>query len=117
MNSISKKEVSNRGMHGVIDSLIEKKFDEKILLDGIPYDLSYLKNRHQRIERWVYCNIIANLRPYFTQKEFEKLNGCMVSRENSSEVFSLDSYYLVQTDWQDYFIIKFGYLVRLCSAV
>lgn len=80
MQTSTKKEVSNRGMQGVIDSLIEKKFDLQVLLEGIPYDLEYLKNRHERIEWWVYCKIISNLRPYFTQKDFEVMNRRMVSR-------------------------------------
>lgn len=80
MNSYSQKEVSNRGMQGVIDSLIEKRFDMNILLEGIPYDLKYLKSRHERIEWWVYCKIISNLRPYFTQTDFEMMNRRMVSR-------------------------------------
>lgn len=80
MQTSTKKEVSNRGMQGVIDWLIEKKFDDKILFDGIPYDLSYLKDRQERIEWWVYCKIIANLRPYFTQTDFENMNRHMISR-------------------------------------
>lgn len=80
MKNYYKKEVSNRGMQGVIDSLIEKKFDMNIFLDGIPYDLAYLKNRHERIEWWVYCKIISNLRPYFTKTDFENMNRRMVSR-------------------------------------
>jgi signal transduction histidine kinase/DNA-binding response OmpR family regulator len=80
MQTRTKKEVSNRGMQGVIDSLIEKKFDMNIFLEGIPYDLEYIKNRHERIEWWVYCKIISNLRPYFTQIDFEEMNRTMVSR-------------------------------------
>jgi signal transduction histidine kinase/AraC-like DNA-binding protein len=85
MHINTKKEVSNRGMQGVIDTLIEKKFDMDILLDGIPYDLVYLKNKRERIEWWVYCKIIANLRPYFTQVEFEKMNSSLVVREKYFE--------------------------------
>jgi len=85
MKTKYKKEVSNRGMQGVIDALIEKKFDMNILLEGIPYDLPYLKNRHERIEWWVYCKIISNLRPYFTNIEFEEMNRRMVSRGNYFE--------------------------------
>jgi hypothetical protein len=44
MTSISKKEVSNRGLQGLLDSLEEIKFDMNILLDGIPYNLAYLKD-------------------------------------------------------------------------
>lgn len=80
MQTSTKKEVSKRGMQGVLDTLIEKKFDMNILLEGIPYDLEYLKNRHERIEWWVYCKIIANLRRYFTQVEFEKMNSSLIAR-------------------------------------
>ncbi|HQI40955.1 MAG: hypothetical protein B6D44_12175 [Ignavibacteriales bacterium UTCHB2] len=80
MQTSTKKEVSNRVMQGIVDSLINIKFDMNIFLEGIPYDLEYLKNRHERIEWWVYCKIISNLRPYFTQTDFEMMNRHMVSQ-------------------------------------
>ncbi len=80
MQTSARKEVSNRVMQGIINSLIEKKFDMNIFLEGIPYDLKYLQNRHERIEWWVYCKIISNLRPYFTQTDFEEMCGNLVKR-------------------------------------
>jgi hypothetical protein len=36
MKTLYKKEVSNRGLQGLLDSLEENNFDMKLLLDGIP---------------------------------------------------------------------------------
>jgi hypothetical protein len=80
MQTSTKKEVSNRGLQGLLDSLEEIKFDENILLQGIPYDLAYLKDKRERIEWTVFCKIISNLRPHFTLKELEIMNGSMVTR-------------------------------------
>jgi signal transduction histidine kinase/DNA-binding response OmpR family regulator len=80
MQTSTKKEVSNRGLQGLLDSLEEIKFDENILLQGIPYDIAYLKDKRERIEWTVFCKIISNLRPHFTFKELEIMNGSMVTR-------------------------------------
>jgi hypothetical protein len=42
MQTSTKKEVSNRGLQGLLDSLEEKNFDMNLVLDGIPYDLEHI---------------------------------------------------------------------------
>ncbi len=68
-----KKEVSCKTLIPVFNAVKEKKIDLAKIIEGIPYDLNYLLNKHERIEWWVYCKIISNARKYFTPLEFEKM--------------------------------------------
>jgi hypothetical protein len=80
MTSIAKKDVSNRGLQGLLDSLEEKNFDMNLVLDGIPYNLAYLKDTRERIEWSVFCKLISNIKLHFSLKELEVMNGSMVTR-------------------------------------
>ena len=69
--SATKKEVTCKVLKSVFGAAKRKQIDMNILLDGVPYDLSYLSNKHERIE-WKYlCKIFSNSRPFFTPSEYE----------------------------------------------
>ena len=65
-----KKEVSCKTLIPFFNAAKEKNIDLAKILEGIPYDLNYLLNKHERIEWRVYCKIISNSRKYFTPKEY-----------------------------------------------
>jgi hypothetical protein len=80
MQPSNKKEVSCNILKCEFDAVEGKGIDTKEMLKGIPYPESYLKNKHERIEWWVYCKIISNLRAYFTPQEFENMGKNMVRK-------------------------------------
>ena len=55
---------------------------QSILLQGIPYSLLYLKNKNERIEWWVWCKIISNLRPFFSYSDFESMGTYVIASGN-----------------------------------
>jgi signal transduction histidine kinase/DNA-binding response OmpR family regulator len=72
-NGTTKKEFSCKPLSVIFDAGRRKNIDLTKILEGVPYDLSYLLNRHERIEWRVWCKIIANLRPYFTLADYEQM--------------------------------------------
>jgi signal transduction histidine kinase/DNA-binding response OmpR family regulator len=72
-NSTSKKEVSCKPLLTILEAAKRKNIDLTKILEGVPYEVSYLLNRHERIEWRVWCRIIANLRPYFTLADYEQM--------------------------------------------
>jgi signal transduction histidine kinase/DNA-binding response OmpR family regulator len=87
INGKIKKEVSCKPLIPIINAAKAKNIDLNRMLEGIPYDLSYLSNRHERIEWWVYCKIISNLRPYFNYSDFEQIGRDFVKKEHYIEGF------------------------------
>ena len=79
------KEVSCKALISIFNYIKKKEIDINILLEGIPYDLSYLLNKHERIEWWVFCKIIRNLKPYFTYSDYEQLGKNYVKKEHYFE--------------------------------
>jgi signal transduction histidine kinase/DNA-binding response OmpR family regulator len=73
-----KKEISNRVFIPVIKAVNERGMAFRDFLEGIPYDESYLLNKRQRVEWWVYCKIISNMRPYFSPLDFENIGADFV---------------------------------------
>jgi signal transduction histidine kinase/DNA-binding response OmpR family regulator len=71
-NSPTKKEVSCKPLLSILEAAKRKNIDLTKILEGVPYEVSYLLNRHERIEWWVWCRIISNLRPYFDIVDFEQ---------------------------------------------
>jgi len=93
MNVHSKmnKEVSCKPLPSMFDYAKNKGIDPNRMLEGLPYDLSYLLNKRERIEWWVWCRIIDNLRPHFRLSEFEQMGGEIVKEIPYTEgfIFSL----------------------------
>jgi signal transduction histidine kinase/DNA-binding response OmpR family regulator len=82
-----KKEVSCKALSTIFFAAKEKNIDLNLMTEGVPYELSYLLNKYERIEWWVWCKIISNSRKYFTQLEYEKMGVDYVERENYVEGF------------------------------
>lgn len=72
-NGTTKKEVSCKPLFTILKVARRKNIDLTKILEGVPYEVSYLLNRHERIEWRVWCKIIANLRPYFTFSDYEQM--------------------------------------------
>ncbi len=73
MQSNHKKEVSCKTLIPVFNAAREKNIDLTKLLIGLPYDLIYLLNKHERIDWNNWVRIYANARKYFTPTEFEQM--------------------------------------------
>jgi signal transduction histidine kinase/DNA-binding response OmpR family regulator len=73
-----KKEVSCKPLPSMFDYAKNKGIDLNRILEGLPYDLTYLVNKRERIEWWVWCRIIENLRPHLSLSEFEQMGGEIV---------------------------------------
>ena len=73
MNSNIKKEVSCKTLATVFNAAKERGIDLNKLIEGVPYDLPYLLNNHERIEWNYWAKIYSNSRAYFTPQEFEKM--------------------------------------------
>ena len=84
-DSTIKKEVSCKAVTPLINAAKKKNITLEKILEGIPYDLSYLLNKHERIEWWVYCKIISNLRPYFNYSDFEQVGKDVVKEHHYIE--------------------------------
>ena len=76
-----KKEVSCKPLPMIIDAATKKNIEISKILDGIPYELLYLFNKRERIEWWVLCKLISNIRQHFTFKEFVQLGKDFVEKE------------------------------------
>jgi signal transduction histidine kinase/DNA-binding response OmpR family regulator len=67
------KEVTCKVLGSILKAAKRKEMDMSVLLEGVPYDLSYLSNKHERIE-WKYlCRICSNSRPFFTLSDYETI--------------------------------------------
>ncbi|MCL5029357.1 MAG: ATP-binding protein [Bacteroidetes bacterium] len=77
-DSTIKKEVSNRLFVPVINAVKEKGLSFKDFLIGTPYDESYFLNKRERVEWWVYCKILSNMRSHFSLKDFENIGADFV---------------------------------------
>ncbi len=73
-----KKEISNRVFVPVIRAIGQRGLSFTDFLEGVPYNESYLLNKRQRVEWWVYCKIISNMRPYFSHLDFENIGADLV---------------------------------------
>ena len=69
------KEVSCIALKPVFEALRIRHLPVDILRRGVPYDLAYLSNNHERIEWDAYCTIMENLRQYFSDEDFEQLGA------------------------------------------
>ncbi len=69
------KEVSCKVLLILFNAAKKKNIELCTVLDGIPYELSYLLNRKERIKWHVYCKLVDNLKPYFGTAEFEQMGS------------------------------------------
>ena len=53
-----KKDVSCKPLSPIFDHVKNNGVDLTKILVGIPYELTYLLNKHERIEWWVWCRIL-----------------------------------------------------------
>ncbi len=74
----NKKEVSCKTLGTIFNAANQKNIEINKIIDGVPYNLSYLLNKRERIEWNVWCRIISNIRPYFTPLEFERMGENVV---------------------------------------
>src|SRR5271169_2333365 len=68
-----KKEVSCRIVQMIFEYAEKLNTPVETICAGVPYTLDYLRNKQERIEWDVYCRIMANLRPIWSDDEFEGL--------------------------------------------
>ncbi len=80
MQALTKKEVSCKALELFFHAAKVKNLNESVLLLGIPYELAYLKNRRERVEWWVYCKMVFNLKPYCSDADFEEMGSSFVKR-------------------------------------
>ena len=81
------KEATCKALPVIIEAAQNKNIEISKVLEGIPYELSYLHNKHERIEWWVWCKLIANIRPYFNLLEFEQMGKEFIKKEYYNEGF------------------------------
>ncbi len=67
------KEVICKTLITVFNAAKDKNIDVRLLLKDVPYSITYLLNKHERIEWKYWCKIISNSRPYFSGIEYEKM--------------------------------------------
>ncbi len=77
-NGKGKKEVSCKFVILLVNALKVHNIPLEVIFEGVPYDHSYLLNKHERIEWHYWGRILSNLKPYFTSKGFETLGADFV---------------------------------------
>ena len=80
MQASTKKEVSCKALDTIFGYAKQKNIELDSLILDVPYDLSYLLNKRERIEWSVWCKIISNSRKYFELSEYEEMGRSFVSR-------------------------------------
>ncbi|MEJ2634733.1 MAG: sensor histidine kinase [Calditrichia bacterium] len=67
------KEVTCRIIAPILEAIKNKEVPPEIWLKGIPYPTACLQNKNERIEWHVYCRLLKNLRPLFSDDDFEEI--------------------------------------------
>jgi signal transduction histidine kinase/DNA-binding response OmpR family regulator len=73
MKSSNKKEVSCKAVNTIFYYAKKKGVALDSLIAGVPYDLPYLLNKHERIGWSDWSKIIFNSRKYFTRLDYEQM--------------------------------------------
>ena len=110
------KELTCKALLPIFTAAKEKGIDLYKLIDGTSYKLSYLLNKHERIEWDCFCKIVSNSRSYFTQSEYEKMgrdfvkNGYFIegvmaaflqlSSNKFSRIFARQFYRIAENDFK-----------------
>jgi hypothetical protein len=81
---IMSKEISCRHSVAVLKAIKDNNIPQETWLREIPYSPEHLNDIYERIEWSVLCQIIKNIRPYFTDENFTEIGRtwvkCSVSR-------------------------------------
>lgn len=64
------KEVSCRPIALLLDFVKDRGLSQKVLLNGISYNLEHLQNKHERIDWAAYCQFMKNLHTVFDEDDF-----------------------------------------------
>jgi signal transduction histidine kinase len=67
------KEVSCIVLDALFNALEEKHLAPEVIFSGIPYDLSYLRNKHERIDWETFCRVMSNASAIWSMEDFEKI--------------------------------------------
>jgi signal transduction histidine kinase len=67
-------EVSCRALGVLLKTARRRQVADPVLLDGVRYDLPYLRNTRNRIEWDAFCRILANARAVWSLQELSDLN-------------------------------------------
>jgi signal transduction histidine kinase/DNA-binding response OmpR family regulator len=70
-----KKEVSNKVFAPIVKAIEERGMNLKDFLEGVPYDEKYFFDKRERVEWWVYCKVLINMRPHFSYQDFEHIGA------------------------------------------
>ena len=73
MKDTIKKEVSCKHLSLILIDAKNHEIDVNKLVEGIPYEISYLLNKHERVEWKYWCKVLSNLRVYYTPLEYERI--------------------------------------------
>ncbi|HLA69510.1 MAG TPA: hypothetical protein VJN65_07390 [Bacteroidota bacterium] len=80
------KEVACKALLPLLIAVREKNIDFSKVLRGVPYTLSYLENKHERVEWRVYGTIAENLRPFFSPSDFEAMGVKQIKEKRFAEI-------------------------------
>ena len=64
------KEASCRCLISILEAIEHKNIPQSIWLKGLPYTIDHLQNKYERVEWTVFCQVIKNVRSFFTEDEF-----------------------------------------------
>ncbi|HEY6173618.1 MAG TPA: hypothetical protein VIX73_04205, partial [Kofleriaceae bacterium] len=67
-------DVSCRALGVLLKTARRRQVADAVLLDGVRYDLAYLRNTRHRIEWDAFCRILANARAVWSLQELSDLN-------------------------------------------
>ena len=73
------KEASCRCLVSILEEIENKNVPQDIWLKGIPYSIDHLRNKYERIEWTVFCRIIKNIRPFFSEDDFIEMGRSWIS--------------------------------------
>ncbi len=85
MKTKTKKEVSCKHLSLILIDAKNHNIDINKLLEGTPYDISYVLNKHERVEWKYWCKILSNLRIFYTPLEYERIGREYVQDGNYIE--------------------------------
>ncbi len=97
MKKSTKKEVSCKALDPIFYYAKQNNVDLNGLIQGTPYELSYLLKKRERIEWWVWCKIISNARTYFSPIEFEEMGSSFIKSGHYLEGM-LPAFFLFSSD-------------------
>lgn len=78
MKNVIDKEVSCKAFIPVFDYAKSKKIELEKLVEGLPYDLKYLSDRHLRVEYSVWCQFNLKNRLVFSPSDYEMIGSLYV---------------------------------------